>query len=388
MGRIEMNNRQLLPVFFLVILILPVTGIAAEQSHEAPEPRVKVITRPEWISGQVAVHIFSFPDDGSTVKSSTITVQIAVWGTSADRPVYIILDGEEAARIETPGYYRYEWDLQGDHHITCRDDYTLFQTAQFNIAAPEPSPPMKTVEYFEEQMAEARLEFLSFMLVGSLAGVGSGSYLKRKTKKFTELALVPFAFILVVGYAQIDQLYLLIPLALTGIASYFLSGDFVEALGLLTVKQGGPEFETIEQDDEDRVIIGIGPKYWRSGFIKTKSLDFEEKNLVMFRNNGHLVPTLVVAKKIEDEHSLTIKCSNAIAELLKKEGVVQELTKQNQQLSIQNNLLEAGAVGNLTQKFNTALAARVIALMEGVNTKQLQLPGIFTVAEDVEKMAK
>ena len=67
---------------------------------------------------------------------------------------------------------------------------------------------------------------------------------------------------------------------------------------------------------------------------------------------------------------------------------MQELTKQNQQLSIQNNLLEAGAVGNLTQKFNTALTARVIALMEGVNTKQLQLPGIFSVAEDVEKMTK
>ena len=384
-----MNKRQILPLFFLILFIAPAaTAAASEQSHTAPEPRVKVITRPEWISGQVAVHIFSFPGDGSTLKSNTITVQIAVWGTSQERPVYLILDGEEAARIETPGYYRYEWDLQGEHHITCRDDFTLFQTAQFNIAPPDPAPATILLEKAQREMQEARLEFLSFMLVGSLAGVGAGSYMKRKTKKFTELALVPFAFILVVGYAQIEDLYAFIPLALTGMASYFLSGDFVEALGLLTVKAGGPEFELIEQDDEDRVIIGIGPKYWRSGFIKTKSLDFEEKNLVMFRNQGHLVPTLVVASKEETEHSLTIKCSNAIAELLKKEGVVQELTKQNQQLSIQNNLLEAGAVGNLTQKFNTALTARVIALMEGVNTKQLQLPGIFSVAEDVEKMTK
>ena len=263
-----MKPGQILPLFFLILFIAPAAAAAADQTHTAPEPRVKVITRPEWISGQVAVHIFTFPSDGSTVKSNTITVQIAVWGVEPGRPVYLVLDGEEAARIETPGYYRYEWDLQGDHHITFRDDFTLFQTAQFNIAAPPPGPKMVTWDQLQAELAENRQNFLTFMTFGAVLGVSLGAYLKWKTRKFTELALIPFVTFLMLGVTRADTLYMLLPAGLVGCATYFAIRDYTSPFVLGSLKEGLVDsHRIIDLDENDEELIGIGLRYWRTGFV-------------------------------------------------------------------------------------------------------------------------
>jgi len=338
MGCAEMNKRSLLPLFFLVIIIAPAASIsAAEQEHTAPEPRVKVITRPEWISGQVAVHIFSFPGDGETYKQDTITVQIAVWGNTQDRPVYLILDGEIAARIETPGYYRYEWDLQGDHHIACRDDYTLFQTAQFNIAAPPPPIPSIPVEEFQEKLQEQFIQVVSLVSLFAAIGVFAGVQLKKKTKIMSEWAFMPLGALALVGAIHLDQAYFLISYSIVAGLTYLLARGYAREQAILVAEEGVIDITSMTLDDEGYQVQDIGPRYWKTGFIKRRRVVLENHRYPIdldihggiFKDIKLRVVTVKGHDSIrEQDGQLVIECAPELAKALADSTVIERLENE------------------------------------------------------------
>jgi len=332
-----MNNRSILPLFFLIIILAPVTGIAAEQSHEAPEPRVKVITRPEWISGQVAIHIFNFPSDGETYKSHTVTVQVAIWGTDTDRPVYIILDGEEAARIETPGYYRYEWDLSGDHHIALRDDYTLFQTAQFNIAPPPPPIPTIPVEEFQEKLQEQFIQVVSLVSLFAALGVFAGVQLKKKTKIMSEWAYTPLGALILFGALELDQAYFLISFSVVAGLTYLLARGYAREQAILIAEEGVIDITSMTLDDEGYQVQDIGPRYWRTGFIKRRRVVLENHRHPIdldlhggvFRDIKLRVVTVKGHDSVkEQDGQLVIECAPELAKALADSEAIERLENE------------------------------------------------------------
>jgi len=324
------------PIHLALLILLALTLMTApvalgEEVHNAPEPRVKVITRPQWISGQVAVHVFTFPDDGATLKQKTVTVQIAVWGVETNRPVYLILDGEEAGRIETPGYYRYEWDLAGSHHLTFRDDYAIFTTAQFNIAPPPPPTPMVTLDRLNEELQTLRVQVFTVMLLGTLVGTPTGAYLKRRTKIFTEWAMVPFGFFLFIGVSQLDTLYAFIPLGLSGAISYVLAGGYADETLVLVAEEGQVLAHLYTMDDEDHIVQGFGPRYWRTGFIDRAKIELvDHRHPVSFKGFGRKLNCITVAGEVNivsdpATGDLSITCSPALARALTERGVIEKL---------------------------------------------------------------
>ena len=59
------QSKSWIAMMFLLLATFSVPfGYCVEQEYQAPEPRIEIITRPEWISGQVAVHVFTYPEDG------------------------------------------------------------------------------------------------------------------------------------------------------------------------------------------------------------------------------------------------------------------------------------------------------------------------------------
>ena len=326
-------------------------GYCVEQEYQAPEPRVEIITRPEWISGQVAVHVFTYPGDGATLEQNSVIVQVAVWGVSPGRPVYLFLDSLEAVRIETPGYYRYEWELAGSHHLIFRDDYMIFKTAEFSIAPPPPSPPSVYVSYMEEQLENQRIQVFTVMLVATLVGTPTGGYLKRKTKIFTEWALVPYGVCLLFGCLRLDQFYPLIPLGVSGAISYILAGGYAGETLVIVAEEGQLVSHIYTMDDEDHIVQGFGPRYWRTGFIDRAKIELvDHRYPIEFKGFGRKLSCILVAgeKNIETDSvtgKISVKCSPALAKALTKRGVIEKLEQKLADINYRSIFMERALNG-------------------------------------------
>jgi len=183
-------------IALLIIFIVtsPVTVFGAEEDESTiPEAKVRVETYPQWRSGDLALYIMDFPSDGGAYTQSSIRFRVAVWGATSEDPVVILLNGEEAARIEGEGLFTYEWSLIGSHHLLIRCRNRIFEQAQFNVKAPPPLPPVIQLEEFTRRLAEQRVTMMMAMLGATIAGIPTGIWAKRKTKIFTTWATLPMA---------------------------------------------------------------------------------------------------------------------------------------------------------------------------------------------------
>ena len=378
-------TRPFFTLFLVSLFLVPL--VAADQTHTAPEPRVKVITRPEWISGQVAVHIFTFPSDGATLKQNTITVQIAVWGTNQDRPVYLILDGEEAARIETPGYYRYEWDLAGSHHITFRDDYTLFKTAQFNIAPPPPPIPVIPVAEFNEKLEKQFTQVVLMVSLASAIGVLSGVQLKKRTKIMSEWTLAPLSGLFLIGAIRLPELYYLVSFSLVTGLTYIVARGYAREQAILIAEKGVLDITSLTLDDDNYQIQDIGPRYWRTGFIK--------KRRVVLKNHKHPIDLdlhggifqnikirLVTVKGhdsiVEQDGQLVIKCAPELAQALVDSDVIERL---------ENMVSDSNFKLLFMERALTSLLSELVLEMENI-VGDMKLDRIKTVGQAQERVSE
>ena len=327
------RNRPMWDNFILVSLLFTFsfsTGtVYAELVHE---PQVTVITRPEWVSGELAVYIHAFPQDGAELKQDTVTVMVSVWNADEKHPVYIYLDGEEAVRIEEEGYFRYEWELTGSHQITIRDEYRLFRTAGFNIKAPPPSPITITLTDFNQKLEKQFSQVFSLACTAAILGVPTGVWLKKKTKIMSEWALVPCATLAGVGFRYLPDFYMFVPLAAVTAATYIFTRGYASRQVVLIASEGMIDFRDYTLDDDGYIVQDIGPRYWREGFIKRKKMTLvENKYPIDFRYMGATVRCVTVAgsehiRETMDE--VTVTCSPELAHALSKKDVIERLESQ------------------------------------------------------------
>lgn len=321
--------------FTLLILLITLTPLqtkANEQEPIAPEPRVQVITKPQWISGQVAVHLFNYPIDGATLQTKTITLQIAVWGVEKTRPVTIQLDGEKVATITEPGYYQYQWNLLGSHHLVIRDQYKIFQTSGFNIKNPPPPPITIPITEFNQKLETQFNQVLTLAITAATLGVPSGIWIKKKTKIMTEWALTPPAILAVIGVNKLPTHYMLIPYAAVTMLTYTLSPPYATKQAILVATKGMVDTRVLTLDEQGYAIQDIGPRHIKTGFIQKKKVNLIENNHpIDFKYPGVNLRCVTVNSPEnikETPTEITIKCSPTLAQALTKQKAIKKLEDQ------------------------------------------------------------
>jgi len=312
-----------------VLLVALAAGLAlADGDTPLAEPKVVVETYPQWREGDLAIFIMDFPQDGATYQRNSIRFRVAVWGATEDRPIVIILDGEEAARIEGEGMFTYEWSLRGSHHLLIRGPTRIFQQAAFNVKSPPPPPPMIQLAELEARLEKQRSAMLFLSVLATGCGVPSGVWVKKKTKITTVWALIPFGAVMLAGLRWLPDLYMLIPYALAAALTYALARDYADYISISMVNDGGIEADVVPLDDEGRAILAVGPRYWRDGFMKVKKLELiNKKNIdVKFKGRAYRGPVVESPKDIkETPDKITVYCKPALARCLAEAKVVEKL---------------------------------------------------------------
>ena len=160
-----------LALFLVIFLTAPSMAYGADSNSTIPEAKVRVETYPQWRSGDMALYIMDFPQEGVTYTQTSIRFRVAVWGASPEDPIVILLNGEEAARIEGEGLFTYEWSLMGSHHLLIRCRNKIFEQAQFNIKAPPPPAATILLDEFYTRLAAQRSTMMLAMLGATIAGI-------------------------------------------------------------------------------------------------------------------------------------------------------------------------------------------------------------------------
>jgi len=350
----------------VLVALLAGVGLAqADGDTPLTEPKVVVETYPQWREGDLAIFIMDFPQDGATYQRDSIRFRVAVWGATEDRPIVILLDGEEAARIEGEGMFTYEWSLRGSHHLLIRGPTRIFQQAAFNVKSPPPPPPVIQVAEFQARLEEQRSQMMAAMIGATVAGVPAGIGTKKKTKITTPWAAVPFGAAILVGLKWLPDYYMLIPFGLAAALAYWLSRDYAEERGLLSLGENGINVDLMYLDDEGYEIQDISPRWWREGFILRRKVVVEDEYPVLLTAPKLNLVSLCVKEKVEKEDRVVIKCDRALAVTLMVANVVQELSEENARLKARNTILEAMGSAMSAKQITQEVNARMLGLMRG-----------------------
>jgi len=369
-----------------VLLVALAAGLAlADGDTPVSEPKVVVETYPQWREGDLAIFIMDFPQDGATYQRNSIRFRVAVWGATEDRPIVIILDGEEAARIEGEGMFTYEWSLRGSHHLLIRGPTRIFQQAGFNVKSPPPPPPMIQLAELEARLEKQRSAMLFLSVLATGCGVPSGVWVKKKTKITTVWALIPFGAVMLAGLRWLPDLYMLIPYALSAALTYALARDYADYMSISVVNEGGIETDVVPLDDEGRAILAVGPKYWRDGFMKVKTIELVDNRLpIDFKFKGMVFRGTVVESRRdikETPDKITVYCKPALAKSLAEARVVEKL---------ENRVADSEFRLIFLEKAMRSLVAQTVAEMERIMEDSLldQVLKVSEVSSRVEEATK
>lgn len=338
--------KRMVPLLVLVALVLVPCVFADEpQDSLIPEPSVKVETYPHWKSGDLAIYIMDFPSDGGTYTQSSIRFRVAVWGASPEDPIVILLNGEEAARIEGEGLFTYEWSLMGSHHLLIRCRNRIFEQAQFNIKAPPPPPATKLLTDYYAELKQQRTSMMLISLAATLTSIPTGIWVKRKTKITTMWVMVPFSIFPLMGI-RYPSLYMLIPYGLGAALVYWLAREYADYMAITVIEEGGMDTDVYPLDDEGRVILDVDPRYWRTRFMHTKPIELVDNRFpINFRFKGTLLRCITVKGRQdikETRDQITVKCSPALARSLSETKVIEQLQDQLADTRFQLIFMERG----------------------------------------------
>jgi len=316
---------------FLITLMVATPGsvLGADNNSTIPEVKVRVETYPQWRNGDLALFIMDFPNEGVTYTQTSIRFRVAVWGATPEDPIVILLNGEEAARIEGEGLFTYEWSLMGSHHLLIRCRNKIFEQAQFNIKAPPPPAATILLEEFYTRLAAQRSAVMLAMLGATIAGIPTGIWVKRKTKITSAWALMPLGVFPLIGIRYLPDLYMLIPYGLSATLVYWLAREYADYIAISVIDEGGIDTDVLPLDDEGRAIIDIGPNHWRTAFMHVKQINLiDNRYPINFRFKGTLLRCITVAGKEninQTNEKITITCSPTLARGLAESKVIEDL---------------------------------------------------------------
>jgi len=338
------------PLFFSFIFIAAVYALQVE-------------VPPNWRAGSLAVYLFSFPEDGGEYRGS-LTIALAVWNARPEDPVRILLDGEEYAVIDHEGYFTYTLKgLRGSHHVAVVCRYRIFAQAAFWVRPPPPRPAMIPLSDFYERLRRER-ERMTWIMVGSTAlGVPLGIWTKKKTRIRSEWALTLPASVLILGLWRLDSLYMLLPMGVAWALTYVLAREYANYLGVFIIQVGLVEKIELALDEGNYAILGVGPRYWRSWFIKRYKVEIREaRDTFTFTSKGVVIRCVAVRGyenyQVDDEKKLIrIRADPALSKVLKESEAVEWL---------QNKVADLEFKTLLTERALRALVAHVIGSFERI----------------------
>ena len=340
-----------------VALALSILALSSSQAHCQ-----QVEVPPQWRAGPLAVYLFSFPEDGGEYRGS-VTIALAVWNARPEDSIRILLDGEEAAVIDHEGYFTYTWKLRGSHHVAVVCRYKIFAQASFWVKPPPPRPVMIPLSEFYERMKRER-ERMTFIMVGSTAlGVPLGIWTKKKTRIRSEWALLLPAAALILGLWRLDTLYMLLPLGVAWALTYILAREYANYLGVFIIQVGLVEKIELALDEGNYAILGVGPRYWRSWFIKRYKVEIREaRDTFTFTSKGVVIRCVAVRGyenyQVDDKKKLIrIRADPALSRVLKESEAVEWL---------QNKVADLEFKTLLTERALRALVAHVIGSFERI----------------------
>lgn len=363
------NVKRMVPLLLLVALFL-VPLVSADEKPDSllPEPSVKVETYPHWKSGDIALYIMDFPQDGHTYTQSSIKFRVAVWGATAEDPIVILLNGEEAARIEGEGLFTYEWSLMGSHHLLIRCRNRIFEQAQFNIKAPPPPKPMIDIDEFYARLAAERSTVMLAMLGATIAGIPTGIWVKRKTKITSAWAVMPLGVFPLLGIRYLPTLYMLIPYGLSASLVYWLARGYATEKAVTEFHDSGLlRINTYPFDDEGKgIITDVGPRYWRTGFIHVTPLEIEGKEgYLPLEFNGKSYPQIITRGNgmKETETSIQIKSEWSLAQAFAESKLIEKLQKKVADMELAQMLMNRAlpvVITRMMQRFEDTLRENII----------------------------
>jgi hypothetical protein len=349
------------------------------------EPEVKVETQPQWTAGDLAIYILDLPMDGITLTQTSIRFRVAVWGATKNNPVKILLNGVEAASIESEGMYTFEWSLRGSHHLLIRCETRIFEQTTFNIKAPPPPPPMIQLSEFYAKLEQQRNTMMLAMVGATALGVPTGIWVKKKTKVTSAWALTPVGAVMLAGIRWLPEYYMVIPWGLAAVLVYMLAREYADYLAVSVVEEGGINTDVLPLDDEGRAIMGVGPRHWRNGFMHVKDIELEDNRYpVNFRFRGSLLRCVTVAGSEnvhESEDEIRILCSPALARGLAESKVIEDL---------EDKLADARFKIIFMERALRSIVSQAVLEMEQIIEDQLldQVASIPEARERVKKAAK
>ncbi len=361
-----MNENKRIQLF-LVLVVISVFTIPIAVT-DAQDPTIRIETLPKWQSATLNIYIFGMPMDGGEYTQSSIIIRVAVWGATEDNPLIIQLDGEQAAKIINDGLFTYEWTLRGSHHILLRDRWKTFDQAAFNIEAPPPPPARILLSKFEDKLAEQFTSVIMFMIAATTIGVPSGIGIKKWTKITTHWVMIIPAIGVGLGIRFLPDLYMLIPWGIATSLTYQLAKPYATLLTLISFEENQVDAsQSIYVDDDGKAILGIGPKYWRQGFILKKDLKIVDKYPITLNHYG-LHEGICVHKLEETEDKITLNCDKALAKIIVEAGALEKATTLVDQLWTENTKLEALGEYNKEKEIRSQVKERVLAILTGRRT--------------------
>jgi len=352
--------RALTVSLFLLLALLHV-----EQASAAEEPTLRVETKPQWTSGELALYLFGFPGDGAEYSQDSILVRVAVWGATEENPITIQLDGEEAALIDHEGLFTYEWSIQGSHQLLIRCKYMIFQQATFNVKAPPPPEPVVLLIEFNRRLEQQFTVMLMWAVAASGAGAWMGLETLKRTKIQTQWVLPIPGLAMGVGARYLPDLYMLIPWGIALSVVYWYAKPYARELTLLSLEDHQVDAtRRLVVDDDGKAIIGVGPKYWRYGFIKRKNIRVVDEYQVTLRHKG-LHQGVCLKKLEESDTEVTVECNKSLAKIIVEGDALDTSMKLTNELWRENTKLESLAELKKEQEIRYQVKERVHAVLVG-----------------------
>jgi hypothetical protein len=364
-------KRFMVPLaLFLVIFnaTVPDTVVGADSNSTIPEAKIRVETYPQWRSGNLALYIMDFPQEGVTYTQSSIRFRVAVWGATPENPIVILLNGEEAARIEGEGLFTYEWSLMGSHHLLIRCRNRIFNQAQFNIKAPPPPAAVILLEEFQSRLAAQRSTVMLAMLGATIAGIPTGIWVKRKTKIMSAWALMPLGVFPLIGIRYLPDLYMLIPYGLSASLVYCLARGYATEKAVTEFHDSGLlRINTYPFDDEGKgIITDVGPRHWRTGFIHVTPLTIEGKEgYLPLEVNGKSYPQIITRGNgmKETDSSILIKSEWSLAQAFAESKLIERLQRKVAEMELAEMLMNRAlpvVITRMMQRFEDTLRENII----------------------------
>lgn len=328
----------------LALTVFLLLGFSAASLAEEP---VRIPSK--WRIGDLAVYLLSFPypsyetkvvneTTGETVtverpaEVGAVTVTLIVWNATPGNWVAVGVAGEEV-RLTREGYYTLTFKPRpGVYHVSVYTKFKVFEEANVRVVPPPPKPFMIPWEEFLRKLREEKEAVIKNLVFASAGGVILGLWLKHKSRIFSHWVLAGLGSLCIPAYLYIMDYYPLFGLSVAGILAYWLSPAFARWLGVLVIREGAGaesvEFWRIPRDDEGYAILGVSPRYWRSGFMLKKPVNLVDPYPISLEIDGDVIETVVAVDVEETDNEIVVHGSSALARALVDRELVERLSRE------------------------------------------------------------